>query len=150
MADRPPTMPEYAQARCSELLERARAAEARADELIAYVDAAKRELGDQHIIGQPLAEAVAMLRAAVSAAESRAQKAEAIVRFLQARGVGELRDEVTRLRKALEIVIANDRTTYRHHEPRPSDGARPETADGTIWATPKQIASAALREVPRG
>jgi hypothetical protein len=47
--------------------------------------------------------------------------------------------------EALTRVIANDKTTYRHHEARPSDGLTPRQADGgTIFLTPKEIARSAL------
>lgn len=45
-----------------------------------------------------------------------------------------------RMRDALMMVIANDKTVYQHHERRPSDGALPESAGGTVWRTPAEIA----------
>lgn len=47
------------------------------------------------------------------------------------------------LRGALERCARNDKTTYEHHEPRP-DGTRPKESGGTIFLTPREIASAAL------
>ncbi len=51
--------------------------------------------------------------------------------------------ENERLRKALQGVIENDKTTYRHHEPR-RDGMKPGKDGGTIWLTPTEIAKRAL------
>jgi hypothetical protein len=49
------------------------------------------------------------------------------------------------LARAMESIIANDKTTYQHHEARRSDGLTPREAEGgTIFLTPKEIARAAL------
>ncbi len=45
--------------------------------------------------------------------------------------------------EALRSIIENDRTYYEHHEPR-RDGKLPREDGGTIWKTPRQIATAAL------
>lgn len=54
--------------------------------------------------------------------------------------------EIERLRSALRSVIENDGTRYDHHQPRRSDGKKPrELGSGTIWLTPEEIATRALR-----
>lgn len=56
---------------------------------------------------------------------------------------GKLQGEIKNLREALQSVIEADKTTYRHHEPRP-DGRLPKENGGTIWMTPKEIAQGVL------
>jgi len=50
-----------------------------------------------------------------------------------------------RLVAMLRDIYRNDRTHYEHHEPRSWDGKTPDSYDGTIWLTPREIAVHALR-----
>jgi hypothetical protein len=49
--------------------------------------------------------------------------------------------------ESLREIYRNDSTTYAHHQPRGFDGRKPDAFGGTIWLTPREIASNALRRV---
>ena len=53
-------------------------------------------------------------------------------------------EEIERLRTALEDCAQLDLTHYEHHQPR-RDGREPKEDGGTIWLTPREIATRALR-----
>ena len=57
------------------------------------------------------------------------------------------RDDVIRL---LQEIVRNDATYYAHHEPRRWDGRKPSERGGTIWLTPKELATGALRALGAG
>lgn len=56
-------------------------------------------------------------------------------------------DSVDGIVEILQAIVRNDRSNYRHHEPRPWDDRRPDVEGGTIWLTPKELATRALRRM---
>ena len=55
--------------------------------------------------------------------------------------------QVAMLIDALRAVAMNDKTAYEHHEKRRQDSKRPETAGGTIWLSPREIALETLKSI---
>jgi len=56
-------------------------------------------------------------------------------------------DDMSDIVGNLQTIVRNDRSNYRHHEPRPWDDRRPDVEGGTIWLTPKELATRALRRM---
>lgn len=58
--------------------------------------------------------------------------------------IQELRSRLHEYEDVLRSIRLADKTSYRHHEPRKSDGKPPKEGGGTRWMTPRELATEAL------
>jgi hypothetical protein len=61
--------------------------------------------------------------------------------------MGVLFDNQIDMVATLQSIVRNDKTDYRHHESRPWDGRKPGAEGGSIWLTPRELATRALRQM---